>query len=156
MKTERAAPNPSRRSFLIAGGAVAAVIGAGISGVRFAGSREEWVASVIRDNLPGITIERDSFAKFVEEVIASDALKPVTHRLAVFAEQSVPWVAARIPKVRNGLDRLERRVLTEFLLGSNFFRIPNPKQETIVYYGPAIACGNPFVSFGRFGDEVMK
>ena len=147
-KTEPAAHSPSRRSFLIASGAVVAVIGAGISGFRFASSREEWVASVIRDNLPGITIDPDSFAKFVQEIVAGDALKPVTHRLAVFAEQSVPWVTARIPKVRNGLDKLERRVLTEFLLGSNFFRVPNPKQETIVYYGPAIACGNPFVSFG--------
>ena len=148
MKTERAGHDHSRRSFLLAGGAVVAVIGAGISGVRFASSREEWVVSVIRGNLPGITIDTDSLVKFVEQAVRSDALKPVTHRLAVFAEQRVPWVTARIPKVRNGLDKLERRVLTEFLLGSNFFRVPNPEQETIVYHGPAIACGNPFVSLG--------
>ena len=148
MKTELAPQRSSRRRFLIASGAVIAAAGAGFSGVRFAGSRTQWVASVIRDNLPGIAIDEESLAKFVEEAVRSDALKPVTHRLAVFAEQNVPWVTARIPKVRNGLDKLERRVLTEFLLGSNFFRVPNPKQETIVYYGPAIACGNPFVSFG--------
>ena len=147
MKTERTAHKASRRSFLIASGALVATVGAGFSGVRFANSREHWVTAVIRDNLPGITIDTDSLAKFVEVAVRGDALKPVTHRLAVFADRSVPWVAARIPKVRNGLDKLERRVLTEFLLGSNFFRVPNPKQETIVYYGPAIACGNPFVSF---------
>jgi hypothetical protein len=148
MKTELAPQKSSRRGFLIATGAVIAAMGAGFSGVRFAGSREHWVASIIRDNLPGIAIDQDSLAKFVEQAVRSDALEPVTHRLAVFAEQSVPWVTARIPKVRNGLDKLERRVLTEFLLGSNFFRVPDPKQETIVYYGPAIACGNPFVTFG--------
>ena len=148
MKTERAPQRSSRRRFLIASGALIAAAGAGFSGVRFADSREEWVASVIRDNLPGITIDTDSLAKFVAESVRGDALRPVTHRLAVFAEQSVPWVTARIPKVRHGLDKLERRVLTEFLLGSNFFRVPNPKQETIVYYGPAIACANPFVWLG--------
>lgn len=148
MKTESTTQSPSRRNFLIASGAAVAVIGAGISGLRLVSSREEWVGAVIRENLPGITIDAGSLAKFIEEAVRSDALQPLTHRLAVFAEQNVPWVAARIPKVRNGLDKLERRVLTEFLLGSNFFRIPNPKHETIVYYGPAIACGNPFVSFG--------
>jgi hypothetical protein len=147
MKTELAPKSSSRRRFLIASGALLGAAGAGFSGVRFAGSREQWVAAIIRDNLPGIAIDEESLAKFVEEAVRSDALNPLTHRLAVFAEQNVPWVTARIPKVRNGLDKLERRVLTEFLLGSNFFRVPNPKQETIVYYGPAIACGNPFVSF---------
>jgi hypothetical protein len=147
MKTELAPQRSSRRRFLIASGALVAAAAAGFSGVRFASSREDWVASIIRDNLPGITLDPDSLAKFVEEAVRSDALTPLTHRLAVFAEQNVPWVTARVPKVRNGLDKLERRVLTEFLLGSNFFRVPNPQQETIVYYGPAIACGNPLVSF---------
>jgi hypothetical protein len=148
MNTELASQRSSRRRFLIGSGAVIAAVAAGFSGVRFAGSREQWVASTIRDNLPGIAIDEESLAKFVEQAVRGNALKPVTHQLTVFAEQSVPWVTARIPKVRNGLDKLERRVLTEFLLGSNFFRVPNPKQATIVYYGPAIACGNPFVSFG--------
>lgn len=136
----------SRRSFLIASGAIATALGAGIY-LRFGSSREQWVESVIRDNLPGIRIDEDSFPTFIKHAVNSDALKPATHRLAVLAEQALPWVTARIPKVHNGLEKLERRILTEFLLGSNFFRVPDPKRETIVYYGPAIACSNPFVSF---------
>jgi hypothetical protein len=137
----------SRRNFLVAG-IVGLTVGAlGFSWSRYAGSRERWIESVVRDNLPGVDLDAGSLASFVEQIARSDALMPTTHRLAVFADETVPWVTASIPKVRNGLDKLERHVLTEYLVGSNFFRIPDPKRETIVYYGPAIACSNPFVSF---------
>lgn len=139
----------SRRGFLVAGGLCA--VGAGVAGTAvwtsFRDSRAAWVEDVIRRNLPGVTIDEASLQTFVSEMVSHDWLQPQMHRLSVFAQQTVPWVTARIPKARDGLEKLERRVLTEFLIGSNFFRVSDPKQETISYYGQATACPNPFVTF---------
>jgi hypothetical protein len=37
-------------------------------------------------------------------------------------------------------------VLTEFLMGSNFFRTGDTKSQPIVYSGRIPACGNPFAT----------
>lgn len=140
----------TRRGFLAAGaGAIVALSVAGnVMWDRYAASRAMWIEQVVRGNLPDVAIDEVSLASFVREVLAGDLLKPHTHRIAVFAEHMAPWATVRIPKVRNGMEKLERRVLTEFLLGSNFFRVPDPKRTTIVYHGPALVCGNPFARFG--------
>ncbi len=138
----------NRRKFLLSAVGATAVGVAGLSWSRYAGSAERWVERIVRDNLRDVTLDETTLSQFVNEVLAGDLFAPRTHRWAVFAGQSVPWITARIPKVRDGLDKLERRVLTEYLIGSNFFRVPDPKRETIVYYGRAIACINPFVTFG--------
>jgi hypothetical protein len=138
----------SRRRFLLAGagGAVASLAGGGLLLKRYADSRAVWIEQVVRDNLPGVSLDESSLAAFVRDVLAGDLLEPHTHRLSVFAQQTTPWLTRQVPRAREGLDKLERRVLTEYLMGSNFFRIPDPKRETIVYVGPSLACGNPFAS----------
>lgn len=140
----------SRRRFLVASAGGAAVLGLAGSVMwdRYAASRASWVEQIVRRNLPGVVIDEASLATFVGETLAGDLLKPQAHRLAVFAYQTAPGIALRIPKARNGLEKLERRVLTEYLLGSNFFQVDDPKRTRIVYHGPAVACGNPFVRLG--------
>ncbi len=140
----------SRRRFLVVSVGGAAVLGVAGSVMwdRYAASRASWVEQVVRRNLPGVVIDEASLAAFVRDTLAGDMLEPHTHRMAVFARQMLPWVALRIPKVRNGVEKLERRILTEYLVGSNFFQVSDPKRTRIVYHGPAIACGNPFARLG--------
>ena len=140
----------SRRRFLLASAGGVAVLGVAGSAMwdRYAASPASWVEQIVRRNLPGVAIDEASLTAFVRDMLAGDMLKPQAHRLAVFAYQTVPWITLRIPKARNGLEKLERKVLTEYLLGSNFFQASDPKRTRIVYHGPAIACGNPFARFG--------
>lgn len=135
-----------RRRFLVGGAAAIASASVGFAWLRGAFGSEAWIEHVVRSNLPGIEFDETALSEFVSSMARHDWFAPSSHRVAIAVDRTLPWVAARVPKVREGLEKLERRVLTEFLIGSNFFRVPDPRAETIVYYGPAIACGNPFVS----------
>lgn len=135
-----------RRLFLLGSAAALASAGVGFAWLRGAFGPEQWIEQVVRSNLPGVKFDEVALGEFIAAMAQNDWFAPSSHRLAIAADRTVPWVAARVPKVREGLEKLERRVLTEFLIGSNFFRSPDPRAETIVYFGPAIACGNPFVS----------
>jgi hypothetical protein len=143
--------SPGRRKFVVAGAAgVIAIGGIGVfARGSFTSSRAAWVEQVVRRNLPGVRVDEPSLANFVRDALAGDLLEPRARRVAVFAQQAVPWLTVRVPKVRDGLEKAERQVLTAYLLGSNFFRVSDPRQETIMYYGPAVACANPFVWASR-------
>ena len=135
-----------RRGFLVGGAAAIASASVGFVWLRGAFSSQAWIEDVVRSNLPGIKLDETSFREFVVAMSRHDWFAPSSHRAAIAVDRTVPWIAARVPQVREGLEKLERRVLTEFLIGSNFFRVRDPRAETIVYYGPAIACSNPFAT----------
>jgi hypothetical protein len=132
----------SRRKVLF-GAAGAAVVGA-VAWIPLKNYRATWIEQVVRDNLPGIDLDPDSLQTFVKYMLGHERLQPPLVRATIFADRFVPWLPARISKAREGLEGVERHVLTEYLIGSNFFRVPDPKRETIVYNGAVIACINPF------------
>jgi hypothetical protein len=100
---------------------------------------------VVRRNLPGVLIDEASIAAFVQDVLASGLLDSHKARLAVLADTTIPALR-RIAPARERMERLERLVLTEFLMGSNFFRTGDTKSQPIVYSGRIPACGNPFAT----------
>jgi hypothetical protein len=139
----------SRRRLLIGAGA-GAVACAGAAGVVWSSSernRARWIEQVIRSNLPGITIDEASLARFVQETLTSPSMQSTRRRLGIAADAQVPWLTRRIHRVEQGVEITERQVLTNFLIGSNFFRVSEPERETIVYYGGIPACSNPFVRY---------
>ncbi|WP_129781416.1 hypothetical protein [Peristeroidobacter soli] len=137
--------SPGRRKLLIASGGVAAlgVFGAASWG-HLTNYRASWVERVVRENLPGIDLDPGSLQTFIKDILANERMNRKEVKVTVFADRFVPWLPAHISKARDGLEGLERFVLTEYLIGSNFFRIPDPKHETIVYSGMIVACRNPF------------
>jgi hypothetical protein len=102
---------------------------------------------VVRDNLPGIDIDAGSLKSFVDYMLTTERMQRKAARAAVFADQFIPWLPSKVARARDGLEGLERYVLTEYLTGSNFFRVADPRRETITYNGPQLACINPF-SYG--------
>lgn len=138
--------SPGRRKLLLAGAGGAAVLGifGAASWQRLTNYRANWVERVVRENLPGIDLDEESLRVFIKDALAGEWLQNRPVKMAVFADRFVPWLPARIAKARDGLEVLERRVLTEYLIGSNFFRIPDPTQQKIVYGGISVACPNPF------------
>jgi hypothetical protein len=133
----------SRRKVLLGVGG-AAVVGA-VSWMPLKNHRAGWIEQVVRDHLPGIDLDPDSLQTFVKYMLGHERLQPALVRATIFADRFVPWLPAHISKAREGLAGVERHVLTEYLIGSNFFRVPDPKRETIVYTGAVIACINPFI-----------
>lgn len=133
----------SRRKVLLGVGG-AAVVGA-VSWIPLKNYRASWIEQVVRDHLPGIDLDPDSLQTFVKYMLGHERLQPPLVRASIFADRFVPWLPAHISKAREGLEGVERHVLTEYLIGSNFFRVPDPKREKIVYTGAVIACINPFI-----------
>jgi len=140
--------SPQRRKLLIAGSAiVVASAGGGLwIGSRLDG-REAWIESVLRENLPGIKLDPVSLETFIKSFAQHREFADGKSNIAVAMDQTVPAVARNIPKADRRVARMERLVVTEYLLGSNFFRVQDPTQETIVYAGSMPACGNPFAQF---------
>ena len=138
--------SPRRRKLLLAG--AGGTLALGIFGAASWGTlknyRASWVESVLRENLPGVDLDAASLQTFVADILAHERLQRKAVKATVFADRFVPWLPASIAKARDGLEGLERFVLTEYLIGSNFFRVPDPKRETIVYSGSIVACRNPF------------
>lgn len=136
----------TRRQLLLAGagGVVALGVAGLVSWDRIANYRATWVENVLRENLPGHDLDPASLQAFIKDILASERLQRREVKATVFVDRFAPWIPARIAKARAGLEGLERHVLTEYLIGSNFFRVPDPRRETIVYSGIALACKNPF------------
>ena len=132
----------SRRKVLL--GTAGAVIAGAFAWTPLKNYRASWIEQVVRDHLPGIDLDPTSLQTFVKYMVGHERLQPALVRATIFADRFVPWLPAHISKAKVGLDGVERHVLTEYLIGSNFFRVPDPKRETIVYNGAVIACRNPF------------
>lgn len=146
----RGRPTFTRRWFLLGGAATVAVAGSATLWQQgtFARWRAAWIERVIRSNLPGVKLDEPSLATFVHTMLDAQFLAPPTHKAAIMADRAFPWLTVRVPKLRGGLETLERKVLTEYLLGSDFFRVGDPKREPVTYYGPSLACSNPFARLG--------
>ena len=138
----------TRRRLLIAGSALA-VLGSG--GALWIGSRLEdraaWIESVVREQLPGVLLDPQSLAMFVRQFAAHRDFENMRWKLAMGLDQAIPVIARRVQKAERRIERLKRRVLTEYLVGSNFFRVSDPRKEMIVYSAAIPACGNPFAVF---------
>jgi hypothetical protein len=147
--------SPSRRKLLIAGAGGVLTLGAlgSASWGHLTHYRASWVERVVRENLPGIDLDAASLQTFINDILATERMQRKEVKVTVFADRFMPWLPAHISKARHGLEGLERYVLTEYLIGGNFFRVPDPKRETIVYSGMMVACRNPFTySAAAFGN----
>ena len=140
--------SPKRRRLLIAGSGVVVLAATGATWIasRLDG-RQAWIEAVVREHLPGIQLDSASLATFAKSFAATRIFADDKADLAIKVDQAVPAIARRVSKVERRTERLQRRVVTEYLTGSNFFRIEDPYKETIVYSGQLPACGNPFAQF---------
>jgi hypothetical protein len=142
------AASPTRRRLLIAGSTMAAL---GAGGTVWIGSRLDgriaWIESVVRAELPGVQLDPQSLGVFAAQFAERREFDAMRWKLAMSLDQAVPVIAHRVQKSQRRIEQLKRRVLTEYLLGSNFFRVPDPRQELIIYSAAIPACGNPFAVF---------
>lgn len=140
--------SPGRRNLLIASGTLvtAAAGGAAWVGSRLDGN-EAWIEATVRKHLPGVELDPESLQAFVKRFASSRHFREREQSIAILIDQGSSAVARRITKANRRLERLERLVVSEYLSGSNFFYVADPRQETIFHTGPMPACGNPFAVF---------
>jgi hypothetical protein len=105
-----------------------------------------WIRDILHRGLPGYTLEPKGFAQFVDEFFANQRRNT---QLRLFAAvDGVMDIEPALPAAKaNTIAAEERRILTRFLLGSDFFANYPGRSKEITYSGMPAACINPFAKF---------
>jgi hypothetical protein len=137
-----------RRRFLALGAAAGGM--AAVGAALFSNGYRSWVVSVLERALPGYSYDPAGLDLFVEER-ASSHTSALKFRLLGAAESVVDakWIMPR--RVVHYIEDEERGVLTDFLIGSDFFQQAPYGGRTITYNGRRTACVSPFATFDLQG-----
>jgi hypothetical protein len=107
----------------------------------------DWIEAVVRKSLPNARLDGDSLARFAARLARDPEFQSRSVQLAAELDSIAAPLVRLAPEVNRKLERLERLVVSRYLLSSNFFRVANPAEETIICGEPLLACGNPFARF---------
>jgi hypothetical protein len=136
----------NRRKFLLLSSAAGGV--AVLGGLTYARTDHysRWIQEILHRDLPGYTLEPNGLTQFVDEYFNR---QHGDIRLRLFAAaEGIMDIDPVLPatKARKVVEE-ERRILTKFLLGSDFFANYPGGPKVITYQGMPRACINPFARF---------
>jgi hypothetical protein len=142
---------PSRRTVIatLTAGAAASAGGAYF----WAKGPVNLIGEILRHRLPGLRTDAASIAALSDDVQAA-LFKTFGRRLALEASAfatSILGVSAlaQFKPTSKVFSRLERIVITFFILGSNYLDVKNPTSDLVAYYTPAVACPNPWAQYDQ-------
>jgi hypothetical protein len=134
----------NRRKFLLLGSAAGGLAVFGGAAYVVTDQGHAWVREILHRGLPGYTLESRGLALFIDQYFA-DKNRKLKAFAAVEGVFNVKWaVPAGVAKEA---DEQERMILTDFLLGSDFFANYPPGPKQITYSGMPAACVSPFARF---------
>lgn len=134
-----------RRTFLY--GSAAVLVAA--AGVRFGLSNDRVaIAKIIRKRLPYLRIDEEGLQRFASDGVQQKLAKSLRVR-TIDAVGALYFHVTLSPENRlsDKIRHTEDRVVTQFLLSSDFFANNADKNRIIRYvgyYDPMLACSNPF------------
>lgn len=138
----------TRRKVLVGGAAAAGVVlVGGAVYVGAGGHYGSWIHEVLSRHLPGHGFDPDGLDLYVRQFMEGKRAEGAAKlELYALAEQ-VSDPAALLPGgLRQKLAEEERRIVTSFLMGSDFFSA-TPRPRVVTYFGSS-ACANPFARVG--------
>ena len=137
----------NRRHVLFGGAALALASSGALWFATQADDSGTWIEAVVRKHLPGLDLDATSLRAFATALARDVEFANRKVELALSLDRLAPTLVRVAPEVGAKIERLERQVISRYLLGSNFFRVPDPRAERI-YFGASVpACGNPFAVF---------
>lgn len=134
----------TRRTFVALGAVTGGLVVAGVTLV--ANGYKSWIADVLHRALPGYSLDPGGLDRFIAEYQSrhSGATK---FQLLGAVENIFHARSLLQPETADYVESEERKVLTEFLVGSDFFeQYPKGKRE-ITFNERAVACKSPFAVF---------
>lgn len=133
-----------RRTFLALGAAGLGLATVGAAMV--ARGYDSWVRATLRRVLPGHSFNAAGLDRFVDEYGSThaDALK---FRLFGVADSILDAKSLLPEKKVHYIEDEERDLLTEFLIGSDFFQRAPDNASEITYSGRPVGCRSPFAVF---------
>jgi hypothetical protein len=136
------------RRHLLFGGAALAL---GSSGALWFASQaygsSTWIEAVVRRHLSGLELDSASLQQFATTLARDVEFRNSKVELALNLDSLAPALVRIAPEVGAKIERLERHVISQYLLGSNFFRVRDPRAERIYFSAAIAACVNPFAIF---------
>jgi hypothetical protein len=108
------------------------------------------IGKILSRRLPGVRIDPASIAALSRDIKAE--FETVPRRLALegaaLAANIVGIDALSKFKLKAmEISHLERKVLTFFILGSNYLDVKDPKSDLVTYYAAQWRCGNRFAQY---------
>lgn len=138
-------PKISRRNALIGGGAGALVVAGGGAFVASA-TIEDFYADMVRHYLPGEPIAPGAAEAFAADYAPREADTDKVEAL-MYMQQLAGFTGLDMALGGGGpYETFTRRVMTNFLLGSNFFHRSSAR-EPVEYIALPDVCPNPFARF---------
>jgi hypothetical protein len=133
-----------RRTFLALGAAAGGMVALGAA--LFTNGYRSWVLGFLREALPGYSLHPAGLAHFMDEYKSrhSEAMK---FQILGAAESVVDARSLLPQKKAEYVEDEERNVLTEFLIGSDFFQDYPHGAKEITYSGRSKVCRSPFAIF---------
>jgi hypothetical protein len=137
---------PSRRSIL----AMLTALGAASAGGAYLGmiGPDGLISKILSRRLPGVRIDPASIAVLSRDIQADFQTVPrkvALHGTSVAANLVGMDALAKLRPIE--FNHLERKVLTFFMLGSNFMDVKDPKSDLVTYYPAPWPCGNRFAQY---------
>ncbi len=148
------------RRHILKGGVGAAGLGAlGVGGSVLYNTSARLVEKTVRSHLPGLEISDEDMMRFVDDFLAADSDTSHVESLAlriVGPYANLPpfrWMTPRF--VSHRLQKYDRRVMNEFMMGTDFFQTYAVGQKRVTYNGIYSAQATPCVDpLPRFPDDA--
>lgn len=105
-----------------------------------------WVHEILAHSLPGYELEPEGLALFIDQYSEKKG-RSAKLRLYAAAEGVTEAQWALPQDFAEDVEVEERKILSDFLIGSDFFEGPTDKPKLITFRGLPEACGNPFATF---------
>lgn len=138
----------SRRRLLLgtAAGAVA-VAGGGVAGLLILDGYRGWIRLVLLQALPGYELEPEGLDQFVTAYNARKKWRSKKMRAYAAVEHVLDVNWALPTDMAEDVEDEERRIVSDFLLGSDFFQNYPDGPKIVTYSGLPEACVSPFATF---------
>jgi hypothetical protein len=130
-----------------------AALGASTAGGVYAWSSgpDALVRKILGRRLPGVRIDPASIAVLSRDIQGDFETLP--RRLGLHGVAAAVRVIGidTLAKFRPvEVDHLERKVLTFFMLGSNYMDVKDPRMDLVTYYAQPWPCGNRFAEYDTY------
>jgi hypothetical protein len=143
------APRLSRRvllALLAVAGAVSAT-GAYV----WKANPEALIGQILRRRFPGVKVGSSSVAALTRDIIAA-RFQTFGRRLAIESGSRAAGIIGLEPLAEWKLtaeqfSQLERKIVTFFILGSNFLDVKDPKSDLVTYVAMPEVCPNRFAQY---------
>ena len=138
----------SRRRLLLGTAASAlAVAGGGVAGLLMLDGYRGWIRLVLLRALPGYEFEPEGLDQFVTEYNARKKWRSKKMRAFAAVEHVLDVKWALPTDMADDVEEEERRIVSDFLLGSDFFQNYPDGAKVITYSAAPEACSSPFATF---------